>query len=388
MRLQLAHLALAIAAVATVTHPARAADGDGWKLSADTLVYGDTDNVVVISPQVAVEHALDDDGGAASARVVVDTVSAASVDVVSQASKGFSETRLEADLAASLRLGAYLTSLSYRGSHESDYDSHGLGVGVSRRLGGADTTLALDYGIALDTVGYTGTPPDAFARSLISQDVSVTLTQVLGPKTVVRGVYTLSDQVGYMEKPYRFVPLFSSDGIDAAARDRVTLDLWSFDRYRLALRPAEEVPDLRVGHAFGVRALRYLEGLPGSVRADLQLFVDSWGVKAVTVEPTLSWRVIDALTASVYARGYAQSGARFWRRTYVVDGPDTVPRWRTIDRDLSPYRAVSGGLRAEWTTSRLAGYVDASAMQTVYDDYLYLHLRGALVVQAGLRLEL
>jgi hypothetical protein len=182
--------------------------------------------------------------------------------------------------------------------------------------------------------------------------------------------------------------MFDQAGIDAAAADGVTLDLSTFDQYRLPDRPSERVPDLRVGHAASGRVLYYLQGLPGSVRVDGQVYADSWGVLGGMVEPGLNWTMSQDLLLTIYGRFYGQSGASFWRRTYVVADAGQVPRWRTLDRELSPYIMLTGGARLEWSVGSLSGYAEASGMETLYSDYLFLSSRFALVGQVGLRLAL
>jgi len=390
VRLQLGRQATLVAAVA-ITLLARdlaSAADEPWRLSSDTLVYGDSDNVVVVSPQVAVRRSLDDGGGNATARVVVDVVSAASVDVVSQATNRFSEVRTEVDLGLAKSFGSWLPSVSYRHSREPDYRSTGLGAGLEHRFADSDATVAVNYDVSLDTVGYVGTAEDTFSESLVSHAANFSLTQVIGPKALVRGVYTLSVQHGYLEKPYRFVPLFDSAGIAAAERDGVTINLSNFDDYRLPERIAEQVPDARVGHALAVRGLRYVEAIHGSIHTDVQFFADTWGITAETIEPGLSWSPSQAILMGMYLRSYLQQAAEFWRREYVVDDPAIVPTWRTLDRDLSDYFTATLGARLEWQRGILSGYVDLSGAITAYDDYLFLNGRLALVGQAGLRLDL
>ena len=107
----------------------------------DTMLYHDSDHVDVISPQLAAGAALDDDGGSVSATVAVDVVTAASVDVVSEATPGFTEVREEGDLRVAKRVGGWLPGAHYRYSREPDYLSHGGGLSFESRLGSADTTL-------------------------------------------------------------------------------------------------------------------------------------------------------------------------------------------------------------------------------------------------------
>jgi hypothetical protein len=382
LRLQ---LSLALATVAAAVAPGSAAADSPWQITMDTLVYGDTDNVAVVSPQVAVHRELDESGGEVSTRVVVDYISAASVDVVSQATPRFSEVRTEVNLAVSKHLLQTLSSLSYRYSHEPDYISHGVRAGFERRLGGADTTLAGGYGVTRDNVGMSGTPSDVFSEQMTSHAADIGITQVLGRRTLARVVYSLTLQTGYMEKPYRLVPLFDAAGLAAAASDGVALDIDSFDAYRLSSKPAEQVPDDRVRHALAVRGMRYLAWLDASVRLDYQLYLDSWGVVAHTLEPALHVQLRPSWRLASFARLYRQSAASFWERTYVVSAEGMVPRWRTIDRGLSAFDTATGGARVEWEHGPLSAYIEGSAMYTRFDDYLFLDHRLALIGQAGLR---
>ena len=383
MRLQLTPLAV-LFFTSSLT-PARARADDDWRVAADTLVYEDTDNVLVVSPQVAVHRALDDDGGEASARAVVDVISAASVDVVSQATARFDEVRVEADLGISKTFGDHRPSFSYRFSREPDYVSHGYGAGWQSRIGSPDTVLATTYAVAGDRFGQAGTPIARFDRALVTHSLGLSLTQALGPETLVRGAYTLTVMSGDMEKPYRFVPLFDREGIDAARADGATLDLDTFDRYRLPERPPENVPDLRVGHAIALRAKRYLDAIDAAVGLDYQLFVDNWGIVAHTVEPSLRVHAIDSLVLGASARLYVQNEADFWERTYVVSEPGRIPRWRTLDRELSRYVSVTGTLSGELELSPFTLYAEGSAMLTRWSAFLFLDERLALMALAGVR---
>lgn len=389
MRLQLISASLVFATSAT-----SAAQDRDWTIASDALVYDDTDNVVVLSPQLTVRRTLDDDGGEASARVVVDVISAASVDVVSQATNRFREVRTEIDLSIAKAFGGYLPGLGYRYSQEPDYQSHQVRGGLRMRLGTPDSVIGLDYSLTVDSVGRTGTPTSVFSESLTTHNGSVSLTQVLGAKTVVRGAYSLTAQRGYMEKPYRFVPLFDQAGLDAAAADGMEIGLDTFDLYRLAARPPEEVPDSRNRHAFGVRGLRYVDWLRGSLQLDYQLYLDDWGIMAHILEPTYRTRTDDDVSVfgwrlgriglAAYSRLYLQSSADFWQRAYVVDSGE-LPALRSVDRELSAYKSATGGLRLELSRDPISAYVDVSAMYSRFDEFLYLDSRTAAIVLGGLR---
>jgi len=377
VRLQLTALLVIVA------RPGVARADDPYMLSFDTLVYSDTDNVLVVSPQVAARRALDDSGGEATARVVVDVISAASVDVVSQATSGFSEVRREVDLAASHRVGSLLPGLRYRYSDEPDYRSHGFGGSLARDFADHDTTIALSYDLSLDTVGRSGTAFSDWSRDLATHSAELSWTQVLGARTVGRLAYTLVMQDGYLEKPYRYVPLFDPDTLDSLASDGMTLDGDNYASYRLPERPPEEVPDWRVRHAVAGRAVRFVPGL-GAIQGDYRLYLDSWGMQAHTGDITLRLPV-GRFRIDVEDRVHWQSSVDFWRRAYTVDAAGEVPRWRTVDRDLGGYFQDTLQVRGQLDLASLEIYALAGAMVTRFSDYLFLDWRLALLGETGLR---
>lgn len=354
----------------------------GWALGNDNLLYTDTDNVQVLTSQVAVAHDLGVERAAVSARGLVDVVSAASVDVVSHATMRFDEVRLEGDLAAAYPIGDALPSLSYRISREPDYRSQGVGAGVELRVGSPDTVLGVHYTGTFDHVGRTDTPPGQFSEPLTTHSTDLGVTQNLSTQTLLRLVYTFTYQHGYMEKPYRFVPLFTRGDLSQAAADGVRLGLATFDRYRQSTRPAEEVPDDRARHALAARLLTYIAPIDGSLRVDYRFYIDDWLVIGNTLEASLYHPLGDHLRFAPFMRAYQQTAASFWERTYLVDAGE-IPRYRTLDRKLSPYWAATLGARVELDYEALSAYLEFSATETHFLDFLLLNDRFALIAQIG-----
>lgn len=359
---------------------------DKWRLALDTLIYSDTDNVVVVTPQTSVRYLLDDEGGEVRARVGVDVVSAASVDLVAQATSRFTEARTEVNLGIAKAFGDWLPSFDYRLSYEPDYFSNGGRVAVRRRLGSPDTVLQVGYGFTWDVVGRADTPWVNYAQTLGTHRADVSITQTLGPSTLVRGVFTLTVNEGYQAKPYRYVPLFDQASVQRASDAGVRLDLSSFSAYSMSARAREEEPYQRVGAAMAGRVMHWIPEIRGSLRLDYQLYFDDWGLVGNTLEPALAIGALREFLFTVYLRLYFQGAVTFWRRQYVVDA-GTYPTYRTLDRELSDFRTVTAGFRAEWRTpdERLGLFADGSVAYSHFDDFLFLDDRIAMVVQAGAR---
>lgn len=352
-------------------------------VASDVLVYSDNDNVLVVSPQIGARHQLDSEGGAVSARVVVDAISAASADVISSATYRFSEVRTEVDLGVAKSFGRWLPSVGYRYSHEPDYVSHGLTLGGSRRFGG-DTTIWASSSTTIDAVGRVDTPSSVFSERLITQEADLAWTQNLDVVTLIRAVYSLTAQVGYLEKPYRSVPLFDAAGMTAA--DAMGgLDADNYDQFALAARPLEEVPDTRYRHALGLRGLRYLSFLHSSARVDYRFYLDSWGMQAHTGEVAWYAQLAEHWRLNVWSRFHWQSSAAFWERAYLVEDPATIPALRSSDRSLSRSWHSTAGLRGEYEGESLAVYLELSAMYSRFPEFLFLDNRTALIGQLGVR---
>jgi hypothetical protein len=371
MRLQLAALLLLCAG------PAHA----DWRHAADTLIYVDDDHVTVVSPRASSTVELDDQGGKASAAVTVDVVSAASVDVISQATPGFHETRAQLDLSASKAYGDWLPELSLSLSLEEDYQSYGVGLGGRRTLAGGDTTLALVYRPLYDLVGRH---ESEVREPLWTHTVEGSWGQNLDARTVSRLTLTLVGQAGELAKPYRHVPLFDQAGVDRARADGVELDLDTFDDYRLDARPPERVPDTRLRAALGARVRRWFARAGLAAGADYRFYLDSWRQAAHTVTLEAEVPLGDHLTLGLTARGHLQDAVSFWRRAYVV-APGSVPGYRTVDRELGAQHSLYLAERLSWHAGAWAAHVDAGVLFSRFDDFMFLDRRRALLLVLGVR---
>ena len=139
----------------------------------------------------------------------VDSVSSASIDVVTSASP-YSEERTEKSVSVDYLRNKTLMSLAYTDSDESDYAATTTSLSISQDMFGDLTTVSLGYAFANDDVG-KNTDPD-FSESTERQNYRLGLTQIL-TKNSLLGINweTLTDE-GFLNNPYRSVRYLGGDG--------------------------------------------------------------------------------------------------------------------------------------------------------------------------------
>jgi hypothetical protein len=308
-------LRLALAIVAALAVPASAQTAFVSKVQ----VYVDSDHTQVVSPLVRAATDVTPTTNI-SAGYVADIVTSASIDVVTQASKTtIHDTRHQASFAVDQILGNFTARAGYAFSIENDYHSHNVNLGLERRLASNDTTIAVGWGLSLDTVGRAG---DAnYHDALTVNEASLSWTQVLSPVVALQLTYDLATNDGMMASPYRFVPVRAAEGAAPL--------LWI----------AETDPRERTRHAL-VAAVNWHVGDDTAIQADDRVYVDTWGIASDTAQLRTITGLGQGVELRLGARGYVQSGATFYRSLYT-----SVERYMTIDRELSALWAVTGGAK-------------------------------------------
>jgi hypothetical protein len=355
VRLQLTSLRLF--AAAWLFMGARAAMADD-SFVVKTQVYTDSDHTTVVSPLVALSRDAWR-GGTLSASYVADVVSSASIDVISNATTRMTDYRSEITAGLSQKLRSTLLSASYIYSVENDYESHNVALGFSQDLFEKNSTLALGYTFAHNSVGRTG--DQLFHRELLVNGVGATWTQVFARKTIGQLSYTFSYDDGYQASPYRFVPVLS-DGATA---------------YKV---PETDPPE-RFRYAF-VAALNQHLGSDSSLQGDYRLYFDNWGIVAHTVQLRyfITWKDV---TLRLRERFYYQSAADFFRTHY-----DSLQPYMTADRELSTFWSNVAGFkiswRLPWVHRALALELKTDVFYFKYIDFAPLPYRVGGNVEAGI----
>jgi hypothetical protein len=315
------------------------------------MVYSDDDRTSVVTSTVDAEVGVPA-GVVVGAHALVDTISSASVDVVSAATERWEENRVEVGGRARGKLAGTSFTLGYARSQENDWLSNVISVGASRELFQRNTVVSISYGLVLNTVGRASDP--TFERDLDGHNFELGASQLLDRKTRAGAAYTLQYWSGYMASPYRYVR--AADGTSGPERH----------------------PDTRTRHALSGYVVRSLASFMAG-RVGYRLYVDDWGVRSHTGTVRLAFEAAERYTAAVEGRLYVQNQANFYRKAYL-----TSLEHMTNDRELSSFwdagAAGSLGVRV--------GPVNASAKLGVihyrFPDFPALPERTALLVSGGL----
>jgi Protein of unknown function (DUF3570) len=345
---------------------------------SEVSAYSDSDHVEVLTPAISGEVQDASAGWSAHGQYLLDAISAASVDIVSTASRNWTEVRHAGDAGASIK--SHDVSLSGSGSvsSEPDYLAWAGGGAASLDLDQKNFTLLVGYGYGRDTIGRSGTPFSVFSRSLTRNAVNLGLTVVVSPSTLVvigtDGVFERGDP----SKPYRYVPLFAAD-VAPTIPQAASVEL--VNGSRLPARPLEQLPTARDRYALWSRYLHRFAH--ATLRLDERLYTDSWNLHASSTDARFFIDRGDRWTWSSHLRFHAQSAVSFWSRAYVLTDAG-VPHLRTGDRELGPLWTGTAGAglrrRGGSPSNGWAVGADFDLIWTSFLDDLYVGHRLAAIV--------
>jgi hypothetical protein len=279
--------------------------------------YYDGGGVTVSGPAVLVRKSAGD-SFSVSGRYYVDTISSASIDVVTTASP-YSDRREELGVGVDMLHGNSLASISILSSKEEDYLADTFGVNVTHDLFGGLTTLELGFSNGRDVVQKVNS---SFQEDISRYDFRLGLSQILTRRLLVGLSFEDIAEDGYLNNPYRFA---------------LVGDSYFPERY----------PQTRDGRAIAVRAVQGF-GTTGrplglSARLDYRYYWDTWDVRANTLSLAVQRYFGDRWIGELRGRYYQQNAASFYA--------DSFPRemnYMARDKELSTFHSYSGGVRVSW----------------------------------------
>lgn len=355
--------------------------------TSEVAAYGDSDHVFVLSPSVGANATNPVAGWSFGGRYLVDVVSAASVDIVSTASRRWTEVRQVGSVDGSYKPGDLGIAGGANVSIEPDYQSYNAGATFSRDLFDKNLTVLLGYSFGHDISGRSGTPFSVFSHTIDIHGFKAGGSLLLDRASILSVVGDVIHEAGDTSKPYRYVPMFApGTSVPLGASTDYVND------HRLSARVLEQLPVQRDRFALTGRfAHRYAAS---TLRLDERVYIDSWGLKASTSDFRFLFDTSSRFSLGPHLRFHAQSPVVFWQRGYVMGVNSDVPALRTGDRELGPLLNFTLGGSTRWNVGpsgdprRTILGLDLGVTSTQYLDDLYIRQRlsalATFVLETGL----
>jgi hypothetical protein len=373
------------------TPPPKPQDTSTKHVSFEVATYSDSDAVTVFTPSLNASIENVTAGATISGSYLLDVVSAASVDIVSTASRRWQEARQAGSLDAEYKPHDFGILLAGSFSSEPDYASYGLGAQMTKDFNEKNTTLLGGFGYGHDTIGRHFTPFSVFSRTLITANFHGGITQVINRTTVGSLVGDIIIENGDQSKPYRYIPMFSKQ-VAANVQNGASIDWVTL--HRLPERPLEQLPLARQRYAITSRLAHRFE--TSTLRLEERVYWDTWALVASSTDVRWIFDIGRRVSLWPHARFHVQDAVNFWQKAYI-SGPApgwNLPEYRTGDRELGPLWTTTGGggLRfylgpnADPRTFSLS--VTGDVLYTSFLDDIYLTSQtgalGALTVEGEL----
>lgn len=288
--------------------------------SADLLYHSyDGGGVTVDGPSVLVRKNFKDTASI-YANYYTDMVSSASIDVMTSGSK-YSEQRTEYSTGVDYLNGSTIYSLGYTNSTENDYEANTINFGIAQDFFGDLTTVSMGYAVGDDTVMLNGDEddPKQFEASQKHQRFSLGLSQVVTKNWLATASVESVIDNGYLNNPYRSVR-YLDDG-------------------KVNYQP-ERYPETRNSDAFALRSVYFLP-YRASVKGEVKVFQDSWGIKATTYELKYVHPYTRSWIFEAKLRSYSQTQADFYADIFPHENYQT---FLARDKELSQFSSVNLGL--------------------------------------------
>lgn len=267
-----------------------------------------------------------------SGQYYVDSVSAASVDVLATASP-YVEERTEYTLGVDYLHEDSVMSLGFTNSSENDYEANTVYFSVSQEFFGGMSTVTMGYANGWDDVQRVGN--ETFSEEADRRNYQLGLSQVMTRNSLLGVDLEVVTDEGFLQNPYRQNRYL--DPNDATAF------LYQPERY----------PETRTSTAIATRALYYLP-YRASIRAEYRYFSDTWGIDAHTFELGYVHGLTDRWTLEGSVRYYTQSAAEFYSDLFPFENSQTH---LARDKELSSLSGttLATGAVYEWKQTSLPG---------------------------------
>jgi Protein of unknown function (DUF3570) len=256
--------------------------------------------------------------------------------------RGFRDQRYAGSIGYSQPLGEIsLVGLGAAYSVERDYRSISLNTNIAQNfnLNNTPTSLSINYEND-SSFPYGGVPTpltvmapqwkSVSARGKSQVDVVLGLTEVMTRNWLLQVNYSYNLSNGYQNDPYRIISVVDPNTGEP-------------NSYLYENRPS-----MRQSQSLYFN--NKLDFGPSVTNLSARYFVDSWGVKATTIELSDRVRLAGSLYIEPDVRWTEQSAAKFFRN-YLVNG-EAPPPYASSDARLGQFVGLTYGLKVGFDLTR------------------------------------
>jgi len=282
---------------------------------------------------------------AVSAYYYVDSISSASVDVMSTASP-YTEERKEAQLGLEYLHEKTLMDFSVRQSKESDYLAKSVNLNISQDTFGDLTNLSLGLAYSDNEVKRNG--DEFFAEQSRQYRIRAGISQILTRNLSMNLNFEAVTDEGYLNNPYRSV------------------------RYIDNSQPAgvgyqsEVYPNTRNSFATKISASYFLP-YRAALFVHYRYFSDSWQIDASDIEISYRHPIADVFELELKVRQYQQTQASFYSDLFPYND---AQNYLARDKELSEFDDLTLGLGFTYLVPPKYVYGDLKSEVSLQWDYI------------------
>ncbi len=297
----------------------------------------------------------------------VDSISSASIDVVTQGSP-YNEQRTQWSGSLDYLHANTTMSANYSNSDESDYKSDTYGFSISQSMFGDLTNVTLGYSYGDDTI--TSTVDSAFEEHADHKNYHISMTQILTKNLLLSLNYDGVTDSGYLQNPYRNVLVLNDPNDPSAGANFNT---------------PERYPDTRTSNAVSANLLYHLP-YRAALKLSYRYFNDDWGIDGHTAEVGYTHPLWDRWILDVGFRYYQQTHADFYAD--LLERPDQQ-NFVGRDKELSEFHDYTVGLALTYDLlDKGWGYIDRATLNFSYDRIWFQYedfsdVRGGVIPPAA-----
>lgn len=270
---------------------------------ADTLYhYYSGDNVTIDGPSLLLRKNIKE-SVSLFGNYYVDSISSASIDVVTTGASPYEEERQEYSVGGDYLHDDTVMSVAFTDSTENDYKAQSLNLGVSQDMFGGLTTVTMSYGRGSDDIfrnGPDGQPDGVFHETADRRNYRIGLTQVITRNMLLGLYYEAITDEGFLNNPYRQTRYLDANSASGYS--------WQ----------AEVYPGTRSSNSFSFQT-RYHLPYRASVHGGYRFFTDTWGITAHNLNFGYTHAIRQAWVMDIGYRYYTQGAADFYQDLFPYE---------------------------------------------------------------------